>query len=105
MNSMQNAGVESPCRVGFLDFVDFVLAGLRGDDSIPLYRSQVQPGTTTLAMIPLNLAKLVCLKMGYTPNEIAIKSRDNDQQNHWVQWGTLFLDKPKWYDGKYDGIT
>ena len=25
----------------------------------------------------------VCLKMGYTPNEIAIKSRDNDQQNHW----------------------
>jgi hypothetical protein len=28
--------------------------------------------------------KWVCLKMGYTPNEIAIKSRDNDQQNHWV---------------------
>ena len=26
----------------------------------------------------------VCLKMGYTPNEIAIKKRDNDQQNHWV---------------------
>ena len=22
------------------------------------------------------------------PNEIAIFSRDNDQQNHWVQWGT-----------------
>jgi hypothetical protein len=56
MNSMQNAGVESP-SVGFLHFVDFVLAGLRGDDSIPLYRSQEQPGTTTLAMIPLNLAK------------------------------------------------
>ena len=30
----------------------------------------------------------VCLKMGYTPNEIAIFHRDNDQQNHWVQWGT-----------------
>ena len=30
----------------------------------------------------------LCLKMGYTPNEIAIKSRDNDQQNHWVFWGT-----------------
>ena len=26
--------------------------------------------------------------MGYTPNEIAISKRDNDQQNHWVQWGT-----------------
>ena len=23
-----------------------------------------------------------------TPNEIAIFRRDNDQQNHWVQWGT-----------------
>lgn len=46
---MQNAGVESP-SVGFLDFVDFVLAGLRGDESIPLYRSQEQPGTTTLAI-------------------------------------------------------
>ena len=22
------------------------------------------------------------------PNEIAISKRDNDQQNHWVQWGT-----------------
>ena len=30
-----------------------------------------------------------------TPNEIAIFSRDNDQQNHWVQWGTLFSEKPK----------
>ena len=29
-----------------------------------------------------------CLKMGYTPNKIAIFRRDNDQQNHWVQWGT-----------------
>ena len=26
----------------------------------------------------------VCLKIGYTPNEIAIFHRDNDQQNHWV---------------------
>ena len=24
----------------------------------------------------------------YIPNEIAIFHRDNDQQNHWVQWGT-----------------
>ena len=30
----------------------------------------------------------VCLKMGYTPNEIAIFHRDNDQQNHWVFRGT-----------------
>ena len=30
----------------------------------------------------------VCLKMGYTPNEIAISKRDNDQQNHWVFRGT-----------------
>ena len=29
------------------------------------------------------------------PNELAIFHRDNDQQNHWVQWGTLFSDKPK----------
>ena len=28
------------------------------------------------------------IKMGYTSNEIAIFRRDNDQQNHWVQWGT-----------------
>ena len=31
-----------------------------------------------------NTNKWVCLKMGYTPNEIAIFHRDNDQQNHWV---------------------
>ena len=30
------------------------------------------------------------------PNEIAIFHRDNDQQNHWVQWGTLFSDTPIW---------
>ena len=30
--------------------------------------------------------------VGYIPNEIAIFHRDNDQQNHWVQWGTLFSD-------------
>ena len=30
----------------------------------------------------------VCLKMGYTPNEIAIFCRDNDQQHHWVFRGT-----------------
>ena len=24
----------------------------------------------------------------YIPNEIAIFHRGNDQQNHWVQWGT-----------------
>ena len=40
--------------------------------------------------------KWVCLKMGYTPNEIAIFHRDNDQQNHWVQWGTQhFQTNPK----------
>ena len=33
--------------------------------------------------------------MGYTPNEIAIFHRDNDQQNHWVFWGTQhFQTKP-----------
>ena len=26
--------------------------------------------------------------VGYIPNEIAIVHRDNDEQNHWVQWGT-----------------
>ena len=26
--------------------------------------------------------------VGYTPNEIAILSWDNDHENHWVQWGT-----------------
>ena len=39
--------------------------------------------------------KWVCLKIGYIPNEIAIFNRDNDQQNHWVQWGTNhFQTKP-----------
>ena len=32
--------------------------------------------------------------VGYIPNEIAIFHRDNDQQNHWVQRGTLFSDTP-----------
>ena len=32
--------------------------------------------------------------VGYIPNEIAIFHRDNNQQNHWVQWGTLFSDTP-----------
>ena len=42
------------------------------------------------------------MKMGlsenvrYIPNEIAIFHRDNDRQNHWVQWGTLFSDTPIW---------
>ena len=31
---------------------------------------------------------------GYIPNEIAIFHRDNDHENHWVQWGTLFSDTP-----------
>ena len=26
--------------------------------------------------------------VGYIPNEIAIFHRDNDHENHWVQWGT-----------------
>ena len=34
--------------------------------------------------------------VGSIPNEIAIFHRDNDQQNHWVQWGTLFSDTPKY---------
>ena len=25
--------------------------------------------------------------VGYIPNEIAIFHRDNDHENHWVQWG------------------
>ena len=36
----------------------------------------------------------ICLKIGYIPKQIAIRNRDNDQQNHWVDWGTLFSDKP-----------
>jgi len=32
--------------------------------------------------------------VGYIPNEIAIKNRDNDQQNHWIKRGTLFSDTP-----------
>ena len=35
--------------------------------------------------------------VGYIPNEIAIKKRDNDQQNHWVYLRyTTFSDTPKW---------
>ena len=33
-----------------------------------------------------------------TPNEIAIFHRDNDQQNQWGKWGTLFSDKPIWFN-------
>ena len=32
--------------------------------------------------------------LGYTPNEIAIKSRDNDQQNHWVNGVHYFQTNP-----------
>ena len=42
-------------------------------------------------MINLAAFTWVCLKMF---NEIAIFHRDNDQQNHWAQWGTLFSDTP-----------
>ena len=31
---------------------------------------------------------LVTENVGYIPNEIAIFHRDNDHENHWVQWGT-----------------
>ena len=48
-----------------------------------------------LILVDTPVGKWVCLKMGYIPNEIAIFHRDNDQQNHWVQWGTLFSDTPK----------
>ena len=35
--------------------------------------------------------------VGYIPNEIAIFHRDNDQQNHWVFWGTNnFQTHPYW---------
>ena len=44
--------------------------------------------------------------MGYIPYEIAIFHRGNDQQNHWVQWGTLFSDKPKYHcNGKYHWLN
>ena len=29
--------------------------------------------------------------VGCIPNEIAIFHRDNDQQNHWVQWGLAYF--------------
>ena len=29
--------------------------------------------------------------VGYIPNEIAILDWDNDQQNHWVQWGVPYF--------------
>ena len=44
----------------------------------PIFPSVAQPAKT--GVIPI----WVCLKMVYTPNEIAISKRDNDQQNHWV---------------------
>ena len=44
---------------------------------------------------PRNSIIWVCLKIGYIPNEIAIKNRDNDQQNHWVKRATRhFQTKP-----------
>ena len=36
------------------------------------------------AMVTWGSSIWVCLKMGYTPKQIAIRSRDNDQQNQWV---------------------
>ena len=38
-----------------------------------------------------------CIWEGYIPNEIAICHRDNNQQNHWVQWDTLFSDTPIYF--------
>ena len=35
-------------------------------------------------VIPLFLNMGLSENVGYIPNEIAIKKRDNDQQNHWV---------------------
>jgi hypothetical protein len=44
---------------------------------------------------PMGLSENV----GYIPKQIAIFDWDNDQQNHWVQWGTLFSDTPQWMWG------
>ena len=48
----------------------------------------------------------LCLKMGYTPNEIAIKSRDNDQQNHWVNGVHYFQTNPHFWEviGEYERV-
>ena len=40
---------------------------------------------SSISQFVVSKPKWVCLKMVYTPNEIAIFHRDNDQQNHWVQ--------------------
>ena len=61
-------------------------------------------GTTEGAKHQRNamMSTWVCLKIGYLPNEIAIQKRDNDQQNHWVHWGTLhFQTHPHVYQGAY----
>ena len=39
----------------------------------------------------------LCLKMGYTPNEIAIFHRDNDHQPLGFSGYTTFSDKPIWF--------
>ena len=68
-----------------------------GASEKPLYISSSFGGRTHRFKGNYRYIWWVCLKMGYTPNEIAIFHRDNDQQNHWVQWGTLFSDTPIYY--------
>ena len=39
------------------------------------------------------------------PNEIAIFHRDNDHENHWVQWGTNhFSDTPIWVKTRFNCV-
>ena len=67
---------------------------LHDDTSEPQFPMQLPPKTkqrfggcpaSELIIAYMGLSENV----GYIPNEIAIFHRDNDQQNHWVQWGTL----------------
>jgi hypothetical protein len=37
--------------------------------------------------------------VGFIAKHIAIFDWDYAQQNHWVQWGTLFSDTPQWMWG------
>ena len=49
-------------------------------------------GTDGGLILPKNGNNMwVCLKIGSIPNEMAIFHRDNDQQNHWVQWGVPYF--------------
>ena len=58
------------------------------DDFLPSKQCRIYHETSGIQISNIYKHMGFSENVGYIPNEIAIVHRDNDQQNHWLQWGT-----------------